>query len=106
MKPATPTPAAKPDPSLATVEAMITELTAMRSTERSADIKRAYQAAIDRLIGLAYRLRQPRPLTIGLPPRKALAPPPDPAPEPTPGPPQASLKLGPVVVVARKPKRR
>ena len=45
-------PAAKPDPSLATVEAMITELTAMRDTERSAEIKRAYQAASNQLHAL------------------------------------------------------
>ena len=84
---------------------MIAELGQLRERERDRAIKSAYQAAIDRLQALAYRLAQPRPITVGRPARTLLAPEPSPAPEPPPLPPQRTLPLGPVVV-ARKPKRR
>ncbi len=58
MKPATPTPTAKqPDPSIATIEAMIADLQRMRDAERNQEIRNAYKAAIDGLVALAYRLR-------------------------------------------------
>jgi hypothetical protein len=59
----------------------------------------AYQAAIGRLDALAYRLTEaaaPAP-----PAPKPAARPPVPSPQP-----QAALPLGPVIVVARKPRRR
>ena len=84
---------------------MIAELVQMHDAERSKDIKSAYMAAIDRLQGLAYRLAQPRPVTIGKPPRRSVMVEPEPEAVLPPAPPQRTLPLGPVVV-ARKPKRR
>ncbi len=93
MKPATPAPTAKADPSLATIEVMIADLAQMRDRERVKDVRGAYQLAINRLHSLVHRLNQPRPRTVGLP-----APAATPAPEPPAAPPQRSLPLGPVVV--------
>jgi hypothetical protein len=88
---------------VAEVEEMIDRLSTLRDRERDADLRGSYRAAIDRLGALRYRLTvKPDTHVIGLP-VKQTAPPP--APEP---PPQRTLPLGPVPVVvkARKPKRR
>lgn len=90
-----------PDDPLAAVERMIAELNEIRDREQSRDLKSAYTAAIDRLHAVAYRLQlaPPKARVIGLPGRKT---PPPAAPEP----PQRALPLPPVIVRARKPKRR
>jgi hypothetical protein len=77
---------------LATVEEMIATLRDLRRHSSDRAVLGAYQAAIDRLDALAYRLSE-----------ASSAPPP---PPPAPKPPQANLPLGPVIVVARKPRRR
>jgi len=95
---------------LAEVEAMIVRLAEMRQAAPGKERKADFQAVIDRLHALAYRLeRDATPgRVIGLPavPISARAA----ASAPTsaraaPKPPQAALPLGPVVI-ARKPRRR
>lgn len=89
----------------AEVEAMILRLTEMRHAAPGRERKADFQAVIDRLHALAYRLeRDATPgRVIGLPavptsPKAASA-------RAAPKPPQATLLLGPVVI-ARKPRRR
>jgi hypothetical protein len=108
-KPAAPPrpPASVPsrDEVLAGIEEMMSRLAALQDRERDSDLRGAYRAAIDRLSALRYRLNEalarPR-AAIGLPVQRTVPPPA--APEP----PQRTLPLGPVpiVVKARKPKRR
>jgi hypothetical protein len=81
----------------AAVEEMIATLKDLRQRTGDRALLGAYQAAIDRLDALAYRLTE-------------AASPPAPAPKPprsvgAPASPQRNLPLGPVVV-ARKPRRR
>jgi hypothetical protein len=84
------------DELIAAVEAMIADLGRLRQRTPDRALLGAYQAAIDRLDALAYRLSE------AARPAPAWKPPPDPATGATP---QGALPLGPVVV-ARKPRRR
>ena len=100
-KPA-PRPVAVPDDQaepLAAVEEMIATLKDLRRRPGDRALLGTYQAAIDRLDSLSYRLTE-----------AGSAPAPAPAAKPTPvasaAPPQAALPLGPVIVVARRPRRR
>ena len=83
---------------LAAVEDMIASLRDLRQRTNDRALLGAYQAAIDRLDALAYRLAEagakPDP-ALPKPPRSVAAP----------SSPQRNLPLGPVVV-ARRPKRR
>jgi len=95
------------------IAAMISRLGQLRERERESTIVSAYRAAIDRLEGLAYRLTtRPRPKVYGLRPKQPAEPSPapeqpsPPAPASTSGQSQRSLPLGPVVVQARRPRRR
>ena len=90
---------------LAEIEAMILRLAELRQREASKDRRADYGAVIDRLHALAYRLTEAPSRTIGLPKAAASAPI-APAPSAAAKPPQAALPLGPVIVVARKPKPR
>jgi hypothetical protein len=84
---------------LAAVEDMIATLKDLRRSTGDRALLGAYQAAIDRLDALAYRLTEagsaPAPAPAPKPPRAVAAP----------SSPQSALPLGPVVV-ARRPKRR
>ena len=100
-KPA-PRPVAVPDDQaepLAADEEMIATLKDLRRRPGDRALLGTYQAAIDRLDSLSYRLTE-----------AGSAPAPAPAAKPTPvasaAPPQAALPLGPVIVVARRPRRR
>jgi hypothetical protein len=99
-KPASPTrPATLPEAQaeqLATVEDMIATLRDLRRSTGDRALLVAYRAAIDRLDALAYRLTPPSPAPAPKPPRA----------DPAASPPQSTLPLGPVIVVARKPRRR
>jgi hypothetical protein len=92
-------PAAQAEP-LAAVEEMIATLKDLRRNTGDRALLGSYQAAIDRLDALAYRLTEagstPAPAPAPKPPRAVAAP----------SSPQAALPLGPVIVVARKPRRR
>ena len=82
------------DEPIAAVEAMIAELGRLRQRTQDRALLGAYQAAIDRLDALAYRVGE-----VGskpAPPPKSIS---------VPSSPQRALPLGPVVV-ARKPRRR
>jgi hypothetical protein len=85
---------------LAAVEDMIATLKDLRGRTNDRALLGSYQAAIDRLDALAYRLTEagstPAPAPAPKPPRAVAAP----------SSPQAALPLGPVIVVARKPRRR
>jgi hypothetical protein len=97
-------PAALPDAQaeqLAAVEEMIATLRELRQRARDRAVLGAYQAALDRLDALAYRLAEAGSTPIPLP----TTPEPQ-ASAPAPSPSQAALPLGPVIVVARKPRRR
>jgi len=83
---------------LAAVEEMIATLKELRQRTNDRALLGAYQAAIDRLDALAYRLSEAA--------RPAPARKPPPAPKAAGATPQGALPLGPVVVVARKPRRR
>jgi len=87
------------DEPTAAVEAMIAELGRLRQRTGDRALLGAYQAAIDRLEALAYRLENDGTTRIIGLPAKRLA-----APKAAGGGPQRALPLGPVVV-ARKPKR-
>jgi hypothetical protein len=92
-----PCPASAPDDAdepVVAVEAMIAELGRLRQRTQDRALLGAYQAAIDRLDALAYRLGDVGP-----------KPAPPPKPISVPSSPQRNLPLGPVVV-ARRPKRR
>jgi hypothetical protein len=84
---------------LAAVEEMVATLRDLRQRTGDRALLGAYQAAIDRLDALAYRLTEagsaPVPAPAPKPPRAVAAP----------SSPQSALPLGPVVV-ARRPKRR
>lgn len=85
------------DDPIAAVEEMIAELGRLRQRTQDRALLGAYQAAIDRLDALAYRLKADAgPRTLGLPAR---------AVKPVGQTPQRALPLGPVVI-ARKPRRR
>jgi hypothetical protein len=86
---------------LAAVEEMIGSLRELRQRTGNRALLGAYQAAIDRLDALAYRLTE-----AGAKPAPAPAPAAPKPPAPVPAPPQGALPLGPVIVVARKPRRR
>ena len=84
------------------VQEMIAQLSVLRDRERDARLHGAYRAAVERLEELIYRLTtKPEKRVIGLPLKQT-------APPPAPEPPQRTLPLGPVplIVKARKPKRR
>jgi hypothetical protein len=85
---------------LAAVEDMIATLKDLRGRTNDRALLGSYQAAIDRLDALAYRLTE-----AGSTPAPAPAPKP-PRADPAASPPQSTLPLGPVIVVARKPRRR
>ena len=89
-------PADQAEP-IAAIEDMIATLKDLRLRTNDRALLGAYQAAIDRLDALAYRLAE-----------AGSAPAPAPAPKPVavPSSRQSALPLGPVVVVARKPRRR
>lgn len=90
----------EPGEPLVAVKAMIAELGELRQGTRDRALLGAYQAALDRLEALAFRLREASPNRIvGLPAPRAVPEPPAPKPS------QRTLPLGPVVV-ARRPKRR
>lgn len=101
MKAPRPLPAATSedaDEPIAAVEAMIAELGQLRQRTQDRALLGAYQAALDRLDALAYRLKlHASPPSIGPPARQT--------PKPVGAAPQRALPLG-SVVVARKPKRR
>jgi hypothetical protein len=79
---------------IAAIEEMIT-LRDLRQRTNDRALLGSYQAAIDRLDALAYRLSE-----------AGAKPAPAPKPVSAPSTSQAALPLGPVVVVARKPRRR
>lgn len=85
---------------LSVIEDMIATPKDLRQRSGDRTLLGAYQAAIDRLDALAYRLTE-----AGSP--APPAPKPElPKPVPAPSTPQAALPLGPVIVVARRPRRR
>jgi len=90
-------PADQAEP-LTTIEEMIATLKDLRQRTGDRALLGAYKAAIDRLDALAYRLSEAA--------RPAPARKPPPAPKAAGATPQGALPLGPVVVVARKPRRR
>ena len=84
---------------------MIVELKELRQRTRDRALAGSFQAAIDRLEALAYRLNEAAATVRSAVPPAPSAPIPEPAPLPPPAP-QRALPLGPVIVVARKPRRR
>jgi hypothetical protein len=84
------------DESLTAVEAMSAELGRLRQRTQDRALLGAYQAAIDRLDALAYRLQDAGTRILGLPAR---------AVKPVGEASQRALPLGPVVV-ARKTRQR
>jgi hypothetical protein len=91
-------PADQAEP-IAAIEEMIATLKDLRQRARDRALLGSYQA-IDRLDALAYRLSE-----VGAKPAPAPAPK-SPKPVASPLMPQPTLPLGPVVVIARKPRRR
>jgi hypothetical protein len=87
-------PADQSEP-IAAIEEMIATLKDLRQRTNDRALLGSYQAAIDRLDALAYRLRE-----------AGAKPAPAPKPVSAPSTSQAALPLGPVVVVARNPRRR
>jgi hypothetical protein len=84
------------DEPVAAVEAMIAELGRLRQRTQDRALLGAYQAALDRLDVLAYRLKPDTGRTIGLPARPV---------KPVGETPRRALPPGPVEV-ERKPRRR
>ena len=81
---------------LATIDRVTRELQMLQQRERDKALRGSYQAAIERLQALAYRLKEvERPVVLPEAPK--------PAPTPAPAVPAAVRKS---IVVAMKPKRR
>lgn len=79
---------------------MISRLGQLRGRTQDRALLGAYQAALDRLDALAYRLKEDDSRVVGLAAAERQA-----APKAAGSGPQRALPLGPVVV-ARKPRRR
>jgi hypothetical protein len=92
-------PADQAEP-IAAIEEMIAMLKDLRQRTNDRALLGSYQAAIDRLDALAYRLSEAGAKPASAPPPKL------PMPVAAPSTPQAALPLGPVIVVTRKPRRR
>ena len=93
----------------AALEVMRTRIREMQDHERDPKIRAAYKVAADRLDAAIDRLRQPRPVVIGLTPKKPETtasrddmPKPPPATKPV----QRPLPLGPVALVQPPPRKR